>query len=188
MPGRIEAGGREITASDSAAAVGARSWFAVHTQIRAETTALENLLRQGYRVYLPRCRTWISHARRRQLALRPLFPRYLFAAVDRPAMRWRPIISTVGVSDLVRVGDRPAPVAEEIIETIRAREREGCFDRPQSAPGLRPGELVRVTGGAFAEMVGRLAELQDNERVIVLLDLLGRAVRARLPGNMIEIA
>jgi transcriptional antiterminator RfaH len=164
------------------------SWYAIHTQTHAEAKALDNLLRQGYRAYLPRCRIWVSHARRRQLALRPLFPRYLFAGVDEPAMRWRPILSTVGVSDVVRAGDRPAPVPGEIVEAIRAREQDGSFDGLDPRCSLRPGDLVRITAGAFEAMAGRLVELRDDDRVIVLLELLGRTVRARIPGNMIEAA
>ncbi|MFZ3236080.1 MAG: transcriptional activator RfaH [Stellaceae bacterium] len=164
------------------------SWYAVHTQPHAESRAFDNLLRQGYRAYLPRCRIWVSHARRRQLVFRPLFPRYLFAAVDEPAMRWRPILSTFGVSDLVRAGDRPAPVPSEIVEAIRAREQDGAFNGLDPRRTLQPGELVRVTAGAFADAVGQLVELYDNDRVVVLLDLLGRAVRARLAGNMVEAA
>lgn len=163
-------------------------WYAVHTQTHAETRALENLMRQGYRAYLPRCQVWVSHARRRQLALRPLFPRYLFAAADGPAMRWRPILSTFGVSDLVRAGDRPAPVPGDVVDAIRARERDGAFDGLDPRRVLRPGELVRVTAGAFEEMIGRLVELRDNDRVVVLLDLLGRAVRAQLAVQTVEAA
>jgi len=164
------------------------SWYAVHTQTHAETRALENLLRQGYHAYLPRCRTWISHARRRQLALRPLFPRYLFAGVDEPAMRWRPILSTFGVSDVVRAGDRPALVPSDMVEAIRMREQDGAYDKLDPRQSLRPGDLVRITAGAFGDMAGRLVVLHGTDRVIVLLELLGRKVRAELMGNMIEAA
>ena len=82
-------------------------WYAVYTQPHGETKALEHLLRQGYSAYLPRYRARISHARRHQTVLRPLFPRYLFAGIDRASMRWRPILSTVGVADVVRaINDR----------------------------------------------------------------------------------
>lgn len=163
-------------------------WYAVHTQPHAETRALDNLLRQGYRAYLPRCRIWVSHARRRQLLLRPLFPRYLFAAIEEPGTRWRPILSTFGVSDLVRAGDRPVPVPNEIVEAIRAREQEGAFSAIDPRRRLQPGELVRVTAGAFADAVGQLVELRDSDRVVVLLDLLGRAVRAQVAADLVEAA
>src|SRR6185437_1454428 len=83
---------------------GVISWYAVYTQPHAEPKALDHLLRQGYSAYLPRYRAKVSHARRRQIVLRPLFPRYLFVAVDRATMPWRPILSTVGVTDIVRTG------------------------------------------------------------------------------------
>jgi transcriptional antiterminator RfaH len=163
-------------------------WYAVHTQPHAEIKALDNLLRQGYRAYLPRHRTWVRHARRRQLTLRPLFPRYLFAGLDCGTMRWRPILSTFGVSDVVRAGDKPVPVPSEVVEAIRNREREGVFDSLDARYALRLGEMVRVTAGAFEDIVGRLVELRDRDRVVVLLELLGRAVRAEFAAGAVEAA
>ncbi len=163
-------------------------WYAVYTQPHGEMKALEHLLRQGYSAYLPCYRTRVSHARRRQTVLRPLFPRYLFAGIDRASMRWRPILSTFGVADVVRGGDEPACVPSEIVATIRAREEAGDFDRLSPHHSLRLGELVRVTAGAFEDMVGMLVELRDQDRVIVLLELLGRAVRAQLRSDAVEAA
>ena len=163
-------------------------WYAVYTQPHGETKALEHLLRQGYSAYLPRYRTRVSHARRRQTVLRPLFPRYLFAGIDRASMRWRPILSTFGVADVVRAGDEPAPVPSEIVSAIREREAAGGFDRISPQQSLRLGELVRVTAGAFEDMVGMLVELRDQDRIVVLLELLGRAVRAQLRAEAVEAA
>jgi len=164
------------------------AWYAVHTRPQAEAKALENLLRQGYQAYLPRYCTQISHARRRQTVLRPLFPRYLFAGVDRGAMRWRPILSTIGVSDLVRAGDQPMPVPSDIIERLREQEQAGAFERLARQRTLRLGELVRISTGAFEDMVGRLVELRDQDRVVVLLELLGRKVRTQLEIDAVEAA
>jgi transcriptional antiterminator RfaH len=164
------------------------SWYAVHTQPHAEAKALDNLLRQGYRAYLPRRRVEIRHARRRELVLRPLFPRYLFAGLDRATMPWRPILSTFGVSDIVRAGGEPAAVPAEIVAGLREREAAGDFDRPSPGRALHVGELVRVTTGAFEDMLGRLVELRDQERVVVLLELLGRSVRAQLRADAVAAA
>jgi transcriptional antiterminator RfaH len=163
-------------------------WYAVHTRPRAERTALQNLLRQGYSAYLPCYRTAVSHARRRQSVLRPLFPRYLFAGLDRAKMRWRPILSTFGVSGVVRAGDEPVPVADAIMASLREREAAGVFDCIATRHALRVGELVRITAGAFEDLVGRLLELDDQDRVVVLLEVLGREVRTRLGATAIEAA
>ena len=55
-----------------------RRWYVVHTQPQGESRAKANLERQGYEVYLPRCRKWRRHARRAEIVAAPLFPRYLF--------------------------------------------------------------------------------------------------------------
>ena len=164
------------------------SWYAVYTRPQSEGKALANLLRQGYQAYLPRCRVRVSHARRREVVLRPLFPRYLFAGLDRALMPWRPIRSTFGVAGLVHAGDEPAAVPAEIIRTLRDREAAGAFDRLSPQQSLQVGDLVRVTEGAFEDMVGRLIELRDQDRVVVLLDLLGRAVRAQFGPDAVEAA
>lgn len=117
-----------------------------------------------------------------------MFPRYLFAGVDRDSMPWRPILSTVGVTGVVRAGDEPSLVPPGILAAIREREEIGAFDRLDPRHALRRGGLVRVTSGAFEDMVGRLVELRDHDRVVVLLELLGRAVRAQLRTEAVEAA
>ena len=164
------------------------SWYAVYTRPQSEVLALENLLRQGYQAYLPRYRTQLSHARRLRSVLRPLFPRYLFAGLDRSAMRWRPILSTIGVSDVVRAGDEPLPVAAAVVERLREEERDGGFDRVGRSRPLQLGELVRISAGACEEMIGRLIELRGPDRVVVLLDLLGRPVRAQVAAAAVNAA
>jgi transcriptional antiterminator RfaH len=164
------------------------AWYAVHTRPQSEMRAFENLLRQGYQAYLPRYRTQISHARRLQTVLRPLFPRYLFAGIDRTTMRWRPVLSTIGVSDVVRTGDEPAPLPDGFIERMRQQEADGAFDALVRQRLPRLGDLVRVTAGAFEDMIGRLVELRDQDRVVVLLELLGRTVRTEVETMAVETA
>lgn len=163
-----------------------KRWFVVHTQPNAELRAAANLRRQEFGVYLPTYLKRRNHARRIDTVRRALFPRYLFVEMDGDA-RWRPILSTAGVVDLVRVGDRPVPVPSGIIDTLRAGEQSGCYD-DTGAARLSPGQLVRVLVGPFAEFVGRVTALADSERVYVLLDLLGREVRAKIQADAVTPA
>ncbi len=162
------------------------SWYAVLTKPQSEAKALDNLLRQGYSAYLPYARVQLSHARRRQIALRPLFPRYLFAGLDRSSMPWRPILSTFGVKDLVRAGGEPALVPAEVVSELQEREAAGAFDRTGRSETLHLGDLVRVTSGLFEDMIGRLVELRERDRVVVLLDFLGRTVKAELTAHAVD--
>ena len=60
----------------------AAAWYVVHTHPRAEAKALLNLDRQGFSCYLPRYLKRRRHARRLETVAAPLFPRYLFVALD----------------------------------------------------------------------------------------------------------
>jgi transcriptional antiterminator RfaH len=152
------------------------AWYVVRTHAQAEPKATQHLRRQGFDVYLPQSRRWRLHARRRDLVLRPLFPRYLFVRFDVERARWRSIFSTVGVASLLCHGEQPTCVPENVIEEIRAAERLGSFDDTAAVARLRPGDPVRITRGPFADIVGQLQSLVSADRVRVLLDILGRRV------------
>ena len=64
-------------------------WYVVHTQPHAEGRALFHLERQGYRVFCPRYRKVIRHARKKTNALMPLFANYLFLRLDVSREQWR---------------------------------------------------------------------------------------------------
>ena len=163
-------------------------WYVAHTQPQGEARALVNLQRQGFTAYLPRFRGRRSHARRVETVAKPLFPRYLFVAMDVTRERWRAIHSTFGVSHLVCSGDAPTPVPPGVVEAIRAHEdRDGWILLGTPRP-IAVGEQVRVLDGAFADQIGLFAAMSDGQRVDVLLDLLGRQVRVTLPARSVVAA
>ena len=94
--------------------------------------------------------------------------------------RWRSIRSTFGVSNLVCNGDEPASVAIGIIDALRKREDEKGFIILGKRQRFSAGDRVRVVEGAFADCLGLFEGMRDEERVTVLLDLLGRKVRVMI--------
>jgi transcriptional antiterminator RfaH len=162
-------------------------WYVVHTHANAEQKAAWHLQRQGFGIYLPRYLRQRRHARRVDSVARPLFPRYLFVAMDLAVARWRAIRSSIGVSDLICQGDRPSPVPETVIDEIRRRENDsGLVLLPP--PTMQRGEEVRIVDGALQGVTGLFECASDGERGIILLDLLGRQVRARVPLDTVTAA
>lgn len=151
-------------------------WYVVQTHTHAEGKAAVHLERQGFSVYLPRYRKRRRHARRIEMVAAPLFPRYMFVGVDMAAQRWRSIHSTFGVARLVSYGDEPAPVSDFVVEALRRREDDEGFVQLERRR-FEPGTRVQITDGAFASYLGLFEGMRDDERVTVLLDLLGRKVR-----------
>ena len=163
-------------------------WYVVQTQVNGETKAEQNLLRQGYQIYLPRYLKRRRHARKVDFVAKPLFPRYLFVAIDMATQRWRSIQSTSGVSHLVANGDEPAAVPEGVVRALKVREDVKGFVKLDAAPAFAPGDKVRVLGGAFMDNAGLFNGMADRDRVSILLEMLGRQVRVVLDADLVAAA
>ena len=140
---------------------------------RARTRNLEN---QGFRTFMPRRRKMLRHARKLTAVEAPLFPRYLFIAFDPRRDQWRKVNSTFGVSRLVMLGEAPHPVPEGVIEALIAVTMDGGI--VDLARRLQAGSPVRVMAGPFADQLARLEQLDDSGRACILLEIMGRQVRA----------
>lgn len=160
-------------------------WHVVLTVTNGEARALDNLQRQGFEAYLPRIEKQRRHARKVETVLRPLFPRYLFVRFDPAGDHWRPILSTYGVTTLLRRGPDPLPVPAGIVESIQSREAAGELVARSPLAGLKPGDKVMVAHGPFADATGELVSMTEERRVAILLDLLGGKVLARFPRDQI---
>jgi transcriptional antiterminator RfaH len=163
-------------------------WFVTHTHPHAEGRATAHLNRQGFEIYFPRYLKRRRHARRIETVAAPLFPRYLFVAIDLNIQRWRSIYSTIGVSRLVCNGDDPTPLPDGIVEALKAREDSSGFIKLERQPRFRPGDKIRVVDGAFSSCLGLFEGMAERERIAILLDLLGRKVRVILDADLVAAA
>lgn len=168
--------------------VTAARWYVVQTQVNGESKAAEHLRRQGFEVYLPRYLKRRRHARKVDFTAKPLFPRYLFVAINVAAQRWRSVQSTFGVSRLVTNGDEPAAVPDGVIPAMMAREDAKGFVKMDAGPSFAPGDRVRVLAGAFMDNAGLFNGMADHDRVSILLDMLGRKVRVLLDADLVAAA
>lgn len=163
-------------------------WHAVQTKPGQENKAAFNLRRQGYGVYLPKYARLRRHARKTEKVARPLFSGYLFVAVEFRRQGWHAINSTLGVARLVAAGGTPITVSETVIEGLRAREDEyGCV-RLQPQRYLKDGDKVRITEGVFESFLGLYESVTGSERALVLIDFLGRKVRALIDPEALAAA
>jgi transcriptional antiterminator RfaH len=158
-----------------------RTWVVVNTHPAKEMLAIENLRRQKFETYCPLMRKRIRHARREHEALRPLFPSYVFAKLDPKMNRWRSIASTFGVKQLIAFGDRPGLLHSDFIESLKAREVEGVIVRPREP--YQVGEKVLLTGGAFEGISATIIQLNENDRVVVLMEILSRSVKIKVDSK-----
>ena len=160
-------------------------WLVVNTHSNREVLAERNLIRQGFEVYGPVIQKQIRHARRVHDVLRPLFPGYLFVRRDSRELRWRPILSTLGVRSVVCNGEEPSLLHGSLIADLKARERDGIIAR--SASPLKVGHTVRVARGPFDGLVGKIIELCEKDRLIVLMDFLNQPIKVTVTQDLLSI-
>ncbi len=165
----------------------AKKWYVVYCKPRQEDVARRNLEHQAFETYLPRVRQRRRRLNRRVMVIEPMFPRYLFVRLDRERDNWGPIRSTLGVTSLVRFGQFPAPVPDNLIEILREREDEqGVQELP--SPEWRRGDTLRIAEGSMAGYEGIFLARSGKDRVVVLLDIMGQQARVQVGEDAVERA
>ena len=164
-------------------------WYVVHAKPQQEQLAGDNLARQGYGVYLPRIRVLKRSRRlaRQELQLEPLFPRYLFVQPGSHDHSIAPVRSTLGVATLVRFGQEPAVLRHEVLNSIRDFEAHQNEAGLEAISPFRSGARVKVIDGPLAGLEGLVSSVAQ-ERVIVLMQLLGCETRVTMSHHQLQVA
>ncbi|PWU14354.1 MAG: hypothetical protein C5B50_17395 [Verrucomicrobia bacterium] len=150
------------------------NWFAIHTKRFREDIAASSIRALGLETFLPMVNVEDPGREVIKRDTKPLFPAYLFARFS-PAVFLDSIESARGVLHVIKSGDCPIPVEEEVVREIQNWVEEDGLIRFQRR-GLRPGDLVSIQYGPFAGMMARVeAELNGERRVAILLETLWNA-------------
>jgi len=151
------------------------TWFLAQIKPNSHKIAECNLRRQKFQTFLPLHEETKRRAGRFTTTLRPLFTGYMFVAFDASKGGWRVINSTYGITRLVGFSEEPQPVPLDLISRLMLR----CDESGKLLPPriLRPGDTVEISGGPFAEFVATVEKVDPDQRVWVLLDLMGRTTR-----------
>lgn len=161
-------------------------WFLIFTKPGCEELAQQNLRQQGFRVYHPRLARPALRRGRWIERIVSLFPRYLFVQLDVARQSLAPIRSTTGVASIVRFGVDVTVVHDSIVEGLMRRADPGSgLHRLATANVFEPGAPVSIVAGAFEGLDGIFERDAGNERVVVLLRLLGRNAPVRIPAGFV---
>lgn len=152
---------------------------------------MDNIRRQGHECYIPKYRERVVVGRNQRIEwrIRSLFPGYIFVQIDGV---WRWLTGTYGVSGVIQIGERPAPLPARVVPALKGREDpDGYIVLPGTAslPRFSKGARVRVKDGPFQGYLGSIHQGSTvHERVAVLLDLLGRRVPVLIGEESLENA
>ena len=156
-------------------------WFLAQFKPNSHYIAESNLSRQGFETFLP-----LQEETRRKRGtfttqMLPLFPGYIFVALDILQGHWRTVNSTYGISQLVSLGRKPKPVPDDLIDQLMLRcDREGKLIPPKD---FEPGDQVLLNKGPFTNFVATIDSIAPDQRIWVLIDIIGRQTRVGIDAN-----
>ena len=142
-----------------------KNWYLLKTKPRQEDIAILNLENQNFHVYCP-----YGFINNKKIAL---FPGYIFIQLDADVQNWSPIRSTKGVLHLVRFGLNFAKIPDNIIEFIKANQLN-TEEKLKNINKFKPGDKVQILDGAFKNCIAIFKSFKPDERVILLMNLLGQ--------------
>jgi len=158
-------------------------WYVAYTRPRQETIAEQNLLAQGFHVYLPLYKAY----KKQQAVLEPMFPRYIFFRPCRPQQSIATVKSTRGVTCLIMFGPEMAIMREQTLDAIRSLEQQRNNLDPGELSPLKPGRRARIRDTALGGLEGLIHSV-STKRVTLLLEILGQERFLTVYADSLELA
>jgi len=142
-----------------------KHWYLVKTKSKQEDIAILNLENQNFHVYCP-----YALIRNKNEVL---FPGYIFIQLDKDTQNWSPIRSTKGILYFVRFGLSYAKIPDNIIEFIKTNQLNTA-EKLKNINKFKSGDKVQITDGVFKNCIAIFKSYKSDERVILLMNILGQ--------------
>ncbi|MDZ4297733.1 MAG: transcription/translation regulatory transformer protein RfaH [Moraxellaceae bacterium] len=157
-----------------------RHWYLVQCKPRECFRALDHLKNQAFEAFLPTRSREVVRRGKCQVIEEPLFPHYLFVRLSDVADNWAPLRSTRGVARVVRFGDIPLSVPDDIVSALQ----QPVPAAPQAMYSV--GDKVQITQGALAGLDAIFAASDGDERVVLLIKLLHQDQMVKVPLSQVR--
>jgi len=173
-------------------------WHVACVQPRAEGRACQDIAKLGFDAYAPTERRMIVKRGRRVPIATPLFPRYIFVAVDPEQQNWSALLDVDGVIDVLGrrpLDERPpSHIPTSWIVAMRRAEFAGVFDRTTvNGSQFKVGERVRVHEGPLAgaeasiqAFIAKVGTTSPIKRAKLLVTFLGRLSHTEIDVTSLE--
>jgi len=155
-------------------------WYLLHTKSRQEKLLADELHRMGIGHYLPLARQVRFYGKRKATVEIPLFPGYVFVRGDVDDTYQAN--STHRVARIISVSDQSRLDWE--LCNLHLAHRGGAPLDPY--PYLRKGVRAEVRSGPFRGLQGLIENVVSGGRLILQVEMLGRAISVEIQGAALE--
>lgn len=163
-----------------------KEWFILQFKPNAHYQAEKNLNQQGFETFLPLHDTTTRNASRFINANRPLFPGYMFITFDRAESKWHKINNTYGVSRLVIFNSNPKSIPATFVNDLM--KRYDLSGNLIPIKKLKKGDQVKLLKGPFANFAATVEKYEDDQRIWVLMDLMGRRSKIQAATDSLQLS
>ena len=118
---------------------------------------------------------------------RKFFPGYVLVQMEMNDDTWHLVKDCPKVMGFIGgTADKPAPISDREASAILQRVEDGV-EKPRPKTLFEPGEMVRVTGGPFADFNGVVEEVNyEKDRLQVAVMIFGRSTPVELEFGQVE--
>lgn len=162
---------------------GDKKWYALYTRSKGEKKLAIELHYADVEYYLPlvkRLRQWSD---RKKIIEEPLFRCYIFVHITETD--FYKVSNLPGAVRFVKFEGRPAEIPPQQIAAIRLYVEDPESEETENID-LHEGQLVRVKSGPMEGLIGRLVQVRNQFRLIVLIETVGKVIRLNIPRSRVE--
>lgn len=155
-------------------------WYIAITNPNCQRRAECELAAIGYRVFWPKLKKWVSHARTKVAKEYPILGRYIF--VEIPDGNFYRVRAVNGIETLLADQDgEPEPIPAEVVCEFRERYMRGEWDFVANETGwfmlggklqqrrnpIPIGAMIRIMEGEFANLM-TVVRSRKNGKIVFL--------------------
>ena len=175
-----------------------KQWYVVNTYSGHENKVKEKLEMRAasmdiqdyiYRVVIPEEKVVEVKDGVTKEKTKKMFPGYILVEMVMTDEAWYVVRNTPGVTGFIGSsgkGAKPTPLQPYEVDKIL---NSMGMSRLEVSTDLKEGEIVKITGGPFSGMEGKIFSLDlENQKLTVLLDLFGQETDVEVEISQIEKA
>ncbi|GAA5436536.1 transcription termination/antitermination protein NusG [Deinococcus aquaticus] len=184
-------------------------WYAVHTYVGQEDRVEQHLMDRAGKLGMRGTKIFqvlqpteeaveLRDGGKKETVKRKLFPGYVFVQMDiedddapgELGESWEVVRGTNGVTGFVGTATRPVPLSPEEVQRLLASVGVAAQPVVEEVPRVKvdfkAGDMVRVTGGPFADFSGVISEVNiPQAKVKVLVSIFGRETPVELDFSQV---
>ena len=152
-----------------------KKWYVIHTYSGYENKVKTNLERKvqsmGMEDVISRILVPLEEATEekdgvKKVVKRKIFPGYVLVEMEVNDKSWYVVRNTPGVTGFVGSATKPVPLSDSEVEYIL--KSQGLDQKPKQDIDVEVGETVRITSGAFENILGVIDEINHEKGTLKL--------------------